>query len=261
MVPHCGVLHVDGGLVNVSAVIVTRGDVDLQPVLDSLPGEWETIVWVNSGPLALINTPGTYSKWLTERERELPDLSVYGRYAAIEWASNDMIYVQDDDVIVSDPQAIVDVWHQEWRGCVQGKSGMINLHTACEEFVVCNMPEVFRPHYPDAALVGFGAAFHRDAPARAFERYFSYGDRAAFIQASERGSIFPSWTPELFGTGPVFNRECDRVFTVLTPRVLVDVDKADREFAKSENRLYREPGHNASTKRMLDLARKVRDGS
>ena len=38
------------------------------------------------------------------------DLSVYGRYAAIEDARGDLIYVQDDDVIVSDPQAIVDAW-------------------------------------------------------------------------------------------------------------------------------------------------------
>ena len=92
------------------------------------------------------------------------DLAVYGRYAAIEFCTHDLILTQDDDVIVSDPQAIVDAWNAEWCGGVE--SGW--------DGVVCNTPPEFRPHYPDSGLVGFGAAFHRDAPARAFARWFDH---------------------------------------------------------------------------------------
>jgi hypothetical protein len=49
--------------VNVSAVIVTRGDCDLAPSLDALPRDWEKVIWNNGGSRA--------------------DLAVYGRYAAI----------------------------------------------------------------------------------------------------------------------------------------------------------------------------------
>ncbi len=62
----------------ISAVIVTRGNVDLSPILDSLPFA-DVVVWNN---------------------RERGDLSVYGRYAGISEAKGDRIYVQDDDAII-----------------------------------------------------------------------------------------------------------------------------------------------------------------
>lgn len=64
---------------NVSACLVTRGDVDLAPILDSLPFD-DIVVWNN-----------------TERE----DLGIYGRYAAIAEAKHDVIVTQDDDLIVT----------------------------------------------------------------------------------------------------------------------------------------------------------------
>jgi len=162
-------------------------------------------------------------------------LSVYGRYAAIEYASHDLIFTCDDDVIVSNPQAIVDEWLR-----LEAFPGDHPGHPHARH-VVCNVPPEFRPHYPDSALVGFGAAFHRDAPQRAFKR-FEEGTGDAYIEAS-----------------PLFQRECDRVFTCLTPRVLVDIPKQDREFASDPDRLWKQPNHGESTARMLDLARKVRD--
>jgi hypothetical protein len=66
----------------VTAVIVTRGDVDLQPVLDSLIFD-EVIVYDNS---------------------RLPDLKTYGRVAAAASASNTAIYSQDDDILHSPKQ-------------------------------------------------------------------------------------------------------------------------------------------------------------
>jgi hypothetical protein len=64
---------------NVSAVIPTRGDVDLTPILDSLPFV-DVIVWDNS---------------------KRHDLGIFGRYHAIHYAKNPVIVTQDDDLIVT----------------------------------------------------------------------------------------------------------------------------------------------------------------
>ncbi len=66
----------------VSACLVTRGDVDMQPITDSIreQGITDIVIWDNS-------------------ERE--DMGIYGRYAAIADARNKVIITQDDDVIVS----------------------------------------------------------------------------------------------------------------------------------------------------------------
>ncbi len=205
----------------VSGIVVTKGDVDLTPCLMTWPADWQVLVWDNgAGELTVKATPFGPDPFVTF---PVSDMGVYGRYAAIEHASGDVIYVQDDDVIVSDPQAIVNTWeYDRFKGRDDG-------------FVVCNMPQQFRVHYDDAALVGFGAAFHRDAPARAFGRL------------------------GLFWSDPLFRRECDRAFTVLTPRVLVDVEKQDREFASDQTRLWKQPNHHAETRLMLELAREARD--
>ena len=62
---------------NVSAVIVTRGDVDLTPVLNSIPID-DIVIWNNA---------------------ERHDMCVYGRYAAIDECKHKYIYTQDDDAI------------------------------------------------------------------------------------------------------------------------------------------------------------------
>ncbi len=67
---------------DVCAVLVTKGDVDLQPVIDSLI--WDTyVVWDNS---------------------RMPNLKVFGRHAAVCLTDKPIIYFQDDDAIVS-PEA------------------------------------------------------------------------------------------------------------------------------------------------------------
>lgn len=210
---------------NVSVVIPTRGDVDITPITESFPSGWEVLVYDNGAGVCR-----TYSgrKWGVVAS-DLPDLSVYARYAAIQYASHDLILTQDDDVIVSDPQAIVDALGR--------KSGYPSSAT---NSVVCNMPQEFRSHYPDSGLVGFGAAFHRDAPERAFARFVAkhgYGWRDL----------------------PEFNRRADNVFTTLTPRVLVDVPKQDCAYASDPNRMWRQSGHIGERDRMIALARQVRD--
>lgn len=207
---------------NVSACIATRGDVDMSPILDSLPEDWEVIIWNNG--LGLV---GTWRPGEQIDDIEVGDLGPHGRFAAIEYASNDIIYVQDDDVIVSDPQAIIDRWL--WVG---------GRHDA--DYVVCNMPQEFRPHYPDSCMVGFGAAFHRDLPEEAFKKFFAYHHNMS-------------------RTDPLFLRESCRVFTVLTPFVLVDVPKVDLPYASDDNRLWKQEGHVKFRDTALDLAREVRD--
>jgi hypothetical protein len=63
----------------VTAVIVTRGDVDLQPVLDSLIFD-DVVVWDNSAE---------------------ENLMTFGRVVGASRAKNKIIYSQDDDIVHS----------------------------------------------------------------------------------------------------------------------------------------------------------------
>jgi hypothetical protein len=69
----------------VSAAVVTRGDVPLEDILSSLAGFGEIVVWDNS--------QGT-------------DLGVYGRYQGVAQARFPVVYVQDDDCLI-DAAAVV----------------------------------------------------------------------------------------------------------------------------------------------------------
>lgn len=81
-----------GGGVIPTAVITTRGDVDLAPVLDSLPAEWPKVIWNNAlRPV---------------------DMKVYGYFAALLEVDTDYVYTQADDALV-DAQALVDAWTPE----------------------------------------------------------------------------------------------------------------------------------------------------
>ena len=120
---------------DVSAVLVTRGDVDLSEILYSLPFT-DVVVWNNAQRL---------------------DTKVYGRYLAIEEVENGVVYVQDDDVVLA-PEAfetLLDAY----------ESGVL----------VANMPEIFRhSFYVEHCLVGFGAIFDAGLPEEAFLEFDSY---------------------------------------------------------------------------------------
>lgn len=214
---------------NVSAVIVTRGNVDLRPILDSLPPAWEQVVWNNAG--GVDGASATVSVQNGRKPMVMadvgPDLGVYGRYAAIAHASHDLIYVQDDDCIVSDPEELVSVWGD-----------------APDHVIVCNQPEPWRsnPFYADHALVGFGAAFHRDVPQRAFATL-----TGPVMKASGTLWIEDGW----------FRRTCDIVVTALTPRVLVSVPHESFAYAWGDDRMWRQPTHQAERDRMLALVKEI----
>lgn len=234
---------------NVSAIIVTRGDVPLGPILESLPPAWEKIVW---------NNAGWCSRWLPvghyEKLANVEDEGVYGRYAAIDYATSDVIYVQDDDVIVSDPRAIVRCWEAaRAEPFLPLPYGSVSRAAQGAPFdrtdhIVCNMPQEFRhDFYRDHALVGFGAAFHRDAPDMAFS-----------LMVGAEDTEPPFFTE---GWGEIFNRTCDVVFTGLTPRVLVDVPKENMPYASDDNRMWKQPQHQGERARMLDLVLRAREDS
>lgn len=247
---------------SVTAIIVTRGDVDLTDIIHSFFNEWEIIVWDNGVGHVRVYPPHdgpSLGTRLIDSKRLAPaeDLSVYGRYAAIEHASNDLIYVQDDDCIVRDPSLLVSAWKDaDANGWTEGPGEPWGG-------VVCNMPPEFRhDFYTHHALVGFGAAFHRDAPARAFARMWDglgaakpwLADMARSTPTLERAArlaVDPKNWPEHF------LRTCDVVFTGLTPRVLVHVPKVDLPYAHDETRMWRQPEHQAERARMLDLVRKI----
>jgi len=145
----------------------------MQPILDTLPPEWEVILWDNS-------------------ERE--DKGIYGRYAAIEEASSDLIYVQDDDLLVT--------CHAELLEAYDGR-------------VLCNYPEPW-----DIPWVARGAIFQRDAPQKAFERYFA---------AHPFDRYFTHFA-------------CDGIFTLLSECKVVDFGSVDLPHGFDDGRVSTTPG-------------------
>jgi hypothetical protein len=112
----------------VTLCIPTRGDVDLQPILATLPDFAQVIVYDNSN---------------------LPDLGIYARYAAGDMASTRVLATQDDDLVVTDWEAVLDEY----------EPGVL----------VCNYPEPW-----DIPWVARGAVYDCNLPALAFGRYMEH---------------------------------------------------------------------------------------
>ncbi len=133
---------------NVSAVIVTRGDVDLRPVLATLPFE-NVIVWDNS----------------------VTNLKVYGRYAGICLAVKEVIYVQDDDCVVPTETILELLKRYEPRAVTCNMTEAHQLMYATTGI----------------ALVGWGAVFDRFLPDPAFARYLErYPKDDLFLRECDR---------------------------------------------------------------------------
>jgi hypothetical protein len=227
---------------NVSAVIVTRGDVDLSEILDSFPDEWERVVWDNGRGECRRSKRrfGFTTRWnSSEHGHTLPDESVFGRYSALEhgFCHGDVVMVQDDDCLL--PRESLDALVAAYQ------PGQL----------VANMPERFRPHYPDSCLVGFGAIFRRDLPLQAFSKFLSWQNATTWNNTW--GEI-----PELSdgrARMDFFHRTGDVVFTALTPHILLDLPYRDLPWATDKTRMYRQPDHVGERARMLELCRQVRD--
>lgn len=191
-------------ITNVTPVLVTRGNVPMGSILDSMRLTFANppVVWDNS-------VDGRF------------DFKVFGRYAGTIESPTSLIYVQDDDVLVDDPGAIVEAY--EGAGTI-----------------VCNMPPEFRHGgYTDSALVGFGSVFHRLDALTACAKFVVAGI----------GEIEMDW----------FYRVCDVPVTTLLERTLVDVPKRNLPWAEGEDRMYRQDEHVGERARALKMAREVRD--
>lgn len=217
------------------AVLVTRGDVDLSEIVRSLTGcAAEIIVWNNdpNGKTAaeLVNAVAAVSTvpviWANTEAR---DLSVYGRYAALRAVpAGAPVLVQDDDCVL--PPASLEK--------------LLDAYVPGE--LVCNMPAVFRAHYSDSGLVGFGALFDAPLPNDAFARLSAHMERS--ILAEPDDTVFAG----------EFLRCCDVVFTALAPMTWIDVPYDNLPHATAPGRMYRQPGHVGERARMLTLARTIR---
>lgn len=141
----------------VTAVIVTRGDCDIEPILESLIFR-EVVVWDNS--------------------RKAEDAGAYGRYLAIEQADTSVIYFQDDDCIVP----------------MVEQRMLVKLYEPGK--LVALMPRE-RTDYKDTVLIGWGAIFDRDLPELAFRRWVEAGHEMESREFRVVGAdfVFPMLTP------------------------------------------------------------------
>lgn len=142
---------------DVTAVIVTRGDCDIEPVLASLIFD-DVVIWNNKVAI---------------------DYGAYGRYVAIrDHAKRNVVYVQDDDCVVSE--------EDQWR-----------LLDAYEPGVLTALMPPERIDYRDTVLIGWGAIFDRELPEAAFRRWVETGHETESDEFRVVGAdfIFPMLTP------------------------------------------------------------------
>lgn len=141
---------------DVSAILVTRGDVDMKPIIDSLP-YGEIIVWDNS-------------------QRPV-DYKVFGRYVAIGEATRQIIYFQDDDCIVS--------CHEELMAAYEPGYVVGNAFDDAERL----------KRYEETTLLGWGAIFDWKLPLQAFWKYARHYPLDAEFMKLGCELVFPMLTP------------------------------------------------------------------
>lgn len=122
---------VDAG--QVTAVLITRGDVDLDPILETLPYD-DVVVWDG-------------------RERD-EQPGTYGRYLAMYEAAHDVVYLQDDDCVFCDHDALLAEYRPGMLTAVYGHG---------------ENPDGLE----DVALVHGGAVVDRSVSLRAFDKYLT----------------------------------------------------------------------------------------
>lgn len=127
-----------------SAVIVTRGNVDLTPVRDSLIFD-DVVVCDNS----------TLPK----------DFMTYGRVVGAHLAKHPIVYSQDDDIIHTpeDQQRILDAYQP-------------GILTGCmwPEWSDGAKAQGIPNGYDDLVFMGSGSVYDRDLPAQAADRYLAH---------------------------------------------------------------------------------------
>lgn len=118
-----------------TAVIVTRGDVDLTPVLKSLPKAWPVVIWDNA-----------------KRDQ---DLKVYGHFAALAEVKTEFVYMQDDDAICP-ARAVL----KAWKPAKHGDVILTNVGDGDTPWI--SWGAIFRRDLPDAAISRYVDAYGMD---------------------------------------------------------------------------------------------------
>jgi hypothetical protein len=123
---------------DVTAVIVTRGNVPLDESMATLP--FKVIIWDNS---------------------QGEDLGVYGRYQACRDVMTPLVYFQDDDCVVEDPMAIVAAHEpghvvcnmpQEFRHDFYADHALVGFGAVCEPWLPKRAFKQFREPIPGRPL-------------------------------------------------------------------------------------------------------------
>jgi hypothetical protein len=140
---------------DVTAVLVTRGDVDLAPILATLP-YGRVVLWDGSR-----DGPEAYGMFV--------------RYLAITEASTEVVYVQDDDCIFERHAELVEAYRP---GVIVSTYGHGDNADGLDDFV----------------LMHGGAIFDRELVRPAFERYLNHFPRDdAFYRYADL--VFGGLTP------------------------------------------------------------------
>lgn len=161
---------------DVSAVLVTRGNVDLAPILATLPYK-DIVIWDNS-------------------KRE--DLKVFGRYLALHEIKNEIVYFQDDDVIFTEHQRLLDLY----------EPGV----------VVANMDDswVQACGYHDLVMMGAGSICDRAIAGDVFHQYLDvwpYDDEFILECDFVFGTLVNGKKVDLGYTARPFSDDADRLYT------------------------------------------------
>ena len=185
---------------DVTACLVTRGDVDMEPILDSLIFQ-NVVVWDNS---------------------RRHDVKVAGRYWTALEAPTDVVYWQDDDTIV-------DPYTQE---------SLLAEFDKGDDEIVANWGHGEHPDgYDDLPLVGAGAIADRRAAWDAIARYACrYPVDEAFLYEADFvvGALYRRWRHvhlpfEIRDVAYNGRRLADEPWQRHTKRVLTDRARAIRD--------------------------------
>jgi len=121
---------------DICAVIVTRGDQDLTPILATLQQYGETIIW---------------------NDLERGSQGCYGRYLAAKETARTVVYYQDDDVIFTAHDALLALY----------EPGRMVVNMPSPWYEIAGYDKLGQ------ALVGAGSLVDRDLPDTALYRYLT----------------------------------------------------------------------------------------
>lgn len=128
----------------VSAVIVTRGDVDIQPVIDSLIFD-EVVVWNNAA--------------------EPEDAMTYGRVLALDLCSHSVVFSIDDDIVHTP---------QNQRAILAAYEPGVLTGCMWPEWSDGARRQGIEHGYDDLVFPGSGAVYHRSVPQIAVDKYLRF---------------------------------------------------------------------------------------